>query len=166
NDPAAFAVAEAVVGQIQQEAGPEFGRWRWPLTIEEKLYSGGEASFMPLLWPVTETGLFVKKTWPDLPRTYREKDGPFEFSIIHNVTDPTLLPGLVVYGDSFFDGIVRSGFVGHFKSVHRARIYHATLDQTLEAIPEGTRFFLLQFISTAIPSFSIPLKPAKTGSPH
>jgi hypothetical protein len=167
NDPAAFAVARAVVERMAV-LNPGHSGWRWPLVIQEKEFSGGEAAFMPLLRAVTETGLFVEKTWVDLPRVYRQNDGPFEYSIIHTAEDPTLLPGLVVFGDSFFDGMVRSGFIEHFRSVHRARTYQATLDQTLHALPDGTRLFLLQFIETAVPYFSIPLgqsaNPTATGS--
>lgn len=165
NDPAAFAVAEEVVNRVARLAGPAYPGWRWPLEITSAPLSGGEASFMPLLKPVTETALFVKKTWPDLPRNYREPDGPFEFSIVHKVSDPSLLPGIVVFGDSFFDGMMRSGFIEHFCSVHRTRIFHATLDQVLVALPDDTRFFLVQFIMTAAPLFSIPVAQPTPSNP-
>ena len=157
NDPAAFAVARAVVDQIAKQAGPPYRGWRWPLQITYAPNSGGEATFMPLFIPVTETSLFVKKTWPDYSRDYRSPDGPFEFSITHKVIDPTLLPGIVVFGDSFFDGMLRSGFAEHFQSIHRARIYHSTLDQVLTALPSTTRFFLVQFIEPASRSFTMPV---------
>ena len=159
NDPAAFAVAQAVVDRIAKLAGPPYRGWRWPLEINYAPSSGGEAAFMPLIWPATETALFVKKTWRDLPRDYRSPDGPFAFSVVHKVEDPTLLPGIVVFGDSFFDGMVRSGFAEHFQSLHRARIYQATLDQVLAALPKDTKFFLLQFVETSTPSYTIPLAP-------
>jgi hypothetical protein len=157
NDPAAFAVAKEIVNRIAKLAGPSYPGWRWPLEITYAPNSGGEASFMPLLKPVTESSLFVKKTWPDLPREYRSPDGPFEFSTVSKGTDPSLLPGIVVFGDSFFDGMLRSGFAEHFQSLHRARIYQATLDQVLAALPASTRFFLVQFIEISTPSYTIPL---------
>lgn len=159
NDPAAFAVAQAVVNRIAKLAGPPYQGWRWPLEISYASLSGGEAAFMPLLKPVTENALFVKKTWPDLPREYHAPDAPFEFSILHTVDDPTLLPGIVVFGDSYFDGMLRSGFAENFRSLHRGRIYHATIGQVLAALPKDTKFFLLQFIETSIPFFTIPLAP-------
>jgi len=54
---------------------------------------------------------------------------------------------------------VRSGFAEHFQSLHRARIYQATLDQVLAALPKDTKFFLLQFVETSTPSYTIPLAP-------
>ncbi len=165
NDPAAFAVAQAVVDRIAKLAGPPYQGWRWPLEITYAPNSGGEAAFMPLIWPATETALFVKKTWPDLPRDYRGPDTPFEFSVVHKVEDPALLPGIVVFGDSFFDGMLRSGFAEHFQSIHRARIYQATLDQVLDALPKNTKFFLLQFIETSVPSYTIPLAPLPVTKP-
>jgi hypothetical protein len=165
NDPAAFAVAQAVVDRIAKLAGPPYQGWRWPLEITYAPNSGGEAAFMPLIWPATETALFVKKTWPDLPRDYRGPDTPFEFSVVHKVEDPALLPGIVVFGDSFFDGMLRSGFAEHFQSIHRARIYQATLDQVLDALPKNTKFFLLQFIETSTPSYTIPLAPLQIKTP-
>jgi hypothetical protein len=165
NDPAAFAVAQAVVDRIAKLAGPPYQAWRWPLEITYAPNSGGEAAFMPLIWPANETALFVKKTWPDLPRDYRGPDTPFEFSVVHKVEDPTLLPGIVVFGDSFFDGMLRSGFAEHFQSIHRARIYQATLDQVLTALPKNTKFFLLQFIETSTPSYTISLAPLPVTKP-
>ena len=168
NDPAAFAVSKAVVDRIAQLAGPGHQGWRWPLEISSRTYSGGEAAYMPLLIPVNETALFVNKTWPDLPRTYNENDGPFEFSLTHNGEDATLLPGIVVFGDSFFDGMTRSGFAEHFHSLHRARCYHATISQVLASLPSDCRFFLLQYIETGVGLLTIPLtlpanaKPAGT----
>jgi hypothetical protein len=165
NDPAAFAVARAVVDRIAKLAGPPYQGWRWPLEVTYTPYSGGEAAFMPLIWPATETALFVKKTWPDLPRDYRGPDTPFEFSVVHKVKDPTLLPGIVVFGDSFIDGMLRSGFAEHFQSIHRARMYQTKLDQVLAALPENTKFFLLQFIETSSPSYTIPLAPLPFKTP-
>lgn len=159
NDPAAFMVAKAIVDRIAVLTGDGAVGWKWRLEITRTELSGGEAAFMPLLKPVTETALFVKKTWPDLPQIYREKDGPFEFSIVHPNTETKLLPPLVVFGDSFFDGMIRSGFIEHFQSVHRVRTHQADLAQTLAGLPKGTRFVLVQFIETALPVFSIPLPP-------
>ncbi len=165
NDPAAFAVAEAVVNRIARLAGPPYKGWRWTLEVTYAPNSGGEASFLPLLKPATESSLFVKPTWPTVEREYRSPDAPFEYSITQKTDDPTLLPGIVVFGDSFFDGMFRSGFAEHFKTLHRARIYQATLDQVLAALPKGTRFFLIQFIESSIPSYTIPLaRPPKVTS--
>lgn len=157
NDPAAFVVAQAVVDRIAKLAGPPHRGWRWPLKIDSRSYSGGEATFMPLLLPLNETGLFVNQTWPALPRVYRENDGPFEYSLVHKVEDPSLLPGIVVMGDSFFDGMTRCGFAEHFQSMHRSRFFHATLAQVLAALPDDCRFFLLQYIEVNTVLFTIPL---------
>lgn len=165
NDPAAFAASEAIVNRLARIEGHESPAWRWPLEIEESKLSGGQAAFMPLLSPVSETALFVKKTWPDSPHTYKEKDGPFEFSIVYSDDDPKRLPGIVVFGDSFFDGMIRSGFMEHFSSIHRARIFHASIDQVARELPPSTRFFLYQFIETYTPSLTLPID-LPEGSPE
>jgi hypothetical protein len=157
NDPAAFAVSEALVNKAALITGHPTPGWRWPLKIKEGKFFGGQAAFMPLLNPVSEKGLFLEKTWPAPPSNYKENDGPFEFSIAYTDDDRLRLPGIVVFGDSFFDGMIRSGFLEHFNSVHRARLFHSSIDQVLRELPAGTRFFLYQFIETYTPSLTLPL---------
>jgi len=155
NDPAAFEVARVLVNRMAALVEPGKTGWRWKLAIETRELSGGEAAFMPLLHPVTEQALFVRPTWPTPQREYRQNDGPFEFSLRHP-GNPDLLPGVVVFGDSFFDGLIRSGFDEHFKSVHRARFYKTTVGDTLRALPPDTKFFVLQFIETSAIGLTVP----------
>lgn len=157
NDPAAFEVARRIVDTLAREAGPPVRGWKFELSIERRWFSGGQASFMPLLWPAREEGLFVAQTWTDRPATHGFNEGPFEYVFRAEDPEPEDLPPTVVFGDSFFDGVSRSGFFQHFVSLHRARIHAATLTDVLKAIPEGTRFMLLQATETAIGIYSVPI---------
>jgi len=157
NDPAAFVVAEDTVDRMAALLGPSAPRWRIRLEVETKPNSGGEASFMPLLKPVTEESLFVRQTWKEAPASVSYYKGPFEYVHVLNSRSPGVLPPVVVMGDSFFDGMVRSGFAEHFSAIYRARIYKATLQDTLAGMPRGTRFVIVQFIESDIGPLTIPL---------
>jgi hypothetical protein len=157
NDPAAFMVAKATVDRMAALLGKPALGWRLKLEIEGRPSSGGEASFIPLLRPITETALFVKPTWTEAPADTRFDQAPFEF--VRRLQDPAaaVLPPVVVFGDSFFDGMYRSGFCEHFSAVYRARIFHAPLQDVLRILPAGTRFMVVEFIETAANAFAAPI---------
>jgi len=157
NDPAAFEVARSLVDTLAKHLGPPTRGWRWDLQIEAREFSGGQASFLPLLRPVRETSLFLHQTWPEVPRERRLKQEPFEYSQKLLVDDPTLLPPAVAFGDSFLDGMLRSGLADHFSAFHRVRFYHASLAQTLAAMPQDTRIFILEYIEVSVGALSIPI---------
>ena len=53
----------------------------------------------------------------------------------------------MVYGDSFFDGIMRSGFDVYFQTLYRARVKHGLkLSGIAGSLPADTRYLVIQFI--------------------
>ena len=157
NDPAAFEVAKETVNKLCIiNKKPNMG-WRFVLNIEKRKSSGGEASFMPLLKPISEDALFVKKTWNDRPAIYTMNIFPYEFIQRYNEQSSNLLPGVVVFGDSFFDGMIRSGFCEHFTSIHRARLYKVRLKDVLLNLPKDTRFMIVEFIEPSVNLFATPI---------
>jgi hypothetical protein len=157
NDPAAFEIARIVVDHIATLEGRTSLLWHNTLSIETHDWIGGQANFMPLFWPPHEQALFVAHNWVD---THGEVDKPPEpFEIVSNVPETIdALPPIMVLADSFFDGMVRSGFLDYFRSVSRARILHAPVGDILRAIPAGTKYFVLEFIEIALPAFTdIPI---------
>ena len=157
NDPAAFAVAKDTVNRMAGLARMPSRGWRIKLEIEKRPLSGGEASFMPLLRPVTETALFVRPSWNNADSAYAFNQGIFEY--VQRLRSPPvpLLPTVVVFGDSFFDGMARSGFGEHFTSVYRVRTFSASLQATLEHLPPDARFVVIESIETGLGLFTIPL---------
>ncbi len=152
NDPAAFEVAKVLVDHLADAKKDPNLKWHLPLGIERKSLSGGEAQFMPLLSPLKEDALLIAPIPPDqaTPVVY-EKREPFE--VFHaSESTKSLLPPMVVFGDSFMDGVDRSGLPQHVKSEYRARIYHATMNEILRSMPSDTQYFVFEFIENALPN--------------
>ena len=146
NDPAAYEVARILVNEIGKLESKEISPWIKDVEIEEKTFSGGEATFMPIFYPPKEIGLFVKPNWFEPPNKYAEKKVPFEW--IYENTNPTNkeLESMVVIGDSFFDGMLRSGICTYFKKVYRAHWNNTSLKELLNNLPEDTRYLFIEFI--------------------
>jgi hypothetical protein len=154
NDPAAFVIAEKLVDTIAGLEHKPVPFWHQKLVIEERDFSGGQADFMPLFYPPHEQALFVRTNVPN----YKTEPKREPFEALYTASGENLLPPVVVLGDSFFDGMLRCGIIDYFQGVARARIYHASVDKVLNAIPPETRYFILESIEVTLPYFrKIPL---------
>ena len=149
NDPAAFEVARSLVNEIGKSEGKANPVWTHKLEIEEKSFSGGEASFMPIFFPPKENGLFVKPTWIEPTYNYVEKKPPFEW--VYEAIEPTAneLPPITVLGDSFFDGMIRSGMGIYFKKIYRANWNNTNLKEIMSNLPSDSHYIFLEFIEVA-----------------
>jgi len=148
NDPAAFEVAHALVERIARLDRRSEPVWSHKLEIETRPMSGWTARFMPVFRLPSEDALFVKPTWTHAPGyapAYNE--GAFEYVARVATPNHALLPPTVVYGDSFFDGIMRSGFDVYFRTLYRARVKHdLKLSGIANSLPADTRYLVIQFI--------------------
>jgi hypothetical protein len=158
NDPAGFLYAEKLVNKLWQvQSGQSGVLWDRQLSIVERPYSGGQANFLPLLRAPSERGLFLDVTWepPKGAYTYNGPDGFWNY--IYDGTDDERgqLGRVVVMGDSFFDALHRSGIDSYFSSVHRSGVQPAEFSRIYTEIPEGTRFFIFEFIETGILHYSL-----------
>ena len=146
NDPAAFEVSKILVNRLGEVQYLQEPLWKIPLELSYQKNSGGEAMFMPLIFSPTEESLFVKETWINEPRTYVEKIPPFVYIYEQTKPNKNTLSPMVVLGDSFFDGMFRSGIPNYFTKIYRANINEVSLDELLNKIPADTKYFLLEFI--------------------
>jgi hypothetical protein len=146
NDPAAFEVARSLVNQIGKLEGRTSPVWMHDLQIERKSFSGGEASFMPIFYPPTENGLFVKQNWLQPPFNYAEKQAPFEW--VYEIKEPTghELPPITIVGDSFYDGMSRSGVGIYFKKIYKAKWGEVKIAELARRLPADSKYLLLEFI--------------------
>lgn len=146
NDPAAFEVARLLVNQIGRLEGKSNPVWTHELSIEKRSFSGGEAAFMPIFYPPREDGLFVKQNWIQPPFNYIEKQAPFEW--IYEIKEPTgrELPPITILGDSFFDGMSRSGIGIYFRKIYRAKWGEAKMAELAQNLPADSKYLFLEFI--------------------
>lgn len=147
NDPAAFDVAKHLVDRMSVTDGMAASPWTYPLVIDTLKVSGGIATFMPLFVPPSELALMVKPNW-QWPEGFvnLSPQPPFEFSSKAD-PNPALLPPTVVVGDSFFDGMVRSGIQACFVEMHRIR-WTGTIkiSEVIASLPKHTRWVIFEFI--------------------
>ena len=104
---------------------------------------------MPIFFPPKERSLFVKPNWFQPPYDYVENRPPFESIYAAKLPTDQQLPPLAVLGDSFFDGMIRSGMRIYFKKIYLARVNHASLDDVVDHLPADTRYLLVEFIEVA-----------------
>jgi hypothetical protein len=159
NDPAAFPVARAVVDAMSAAEGLPKSAWSHPLEIEQIRQSGGIAAFMPLFVPPSEMALMVKPTYTWPPGLTNS----FNVGIIEHMTASTpgtsgYLPSTLFIGDSFLDGMMRSGIQADFIATARVRWKPGLkLSKVAEEIPNGVRWCVIQFIEvnlTAMNAFT------------
>ena len=153
NDPAGFLFAEKLVNKLWRvQSGESTALWDQQLTVEERVSSGGQANFLPLLKTPEELSLFLDVTW-DYPRGTHTYNAPTDFwAYVYDGTGDARgrLDGVVVMGDSFFDALHRSGVDSYFSSVHRSSVQPARFPEIYSRIPDGTRFFIFEFIESSL----------------
>lgn len=149
NDPAAYDVSVDLVNKLGALEGDRGSLWKGKLEIELVKNSGGEAMFMPLFFPPKEMSLLVKRNWSEPANIYKEKMAPYDW--IYELISPpnTALRPIVVLGDSFFDGMLRSGFPIYFKKTYRANWNRASLKEILKDIPNDAGYLFLEFIEVS-----------------
>lgn len=149
NDPAAFEIAREIVTKIDRLEGITDPTWKHNLTIKTEIFSGGEAKFMPL-FPSTpaEEGLFLIKTFKDVPHLYRTQPPLYEFIIEMNPPKSGQLSPVFIYGDSFADGFIRSGIYTYFKKTYRVRFSDISINDLLLNLPPDVKYLILECIET------------------
>jgi hypothetical protein len=144
-DVAAYFLGKVLVERIGLREGmvPRYH----PLLVKTELFRGGQALFIPMLWTPEERAQFPLQNWPEGGRYDHPTQGPYEF--IYRNHEKGILPCVVVYGDSFADGLLRTGFNTYFKEVYRARVRGASWDKLLEALPAQAKYLVVEHIEVA-----------------
>lgn len=153
NDPAAYDIAAALVGEMSRTEGRPRSIWNTPLQIEEREIAGGVTRFMPVLWPPREITTFLAPTW-QIPPHWRQwiDRPPFEI-VTSGASVPDPLGPVLMVGDSFLDGVWRAGLPVYFSTTHRLRWAPGlSLSRIVEVMPPETRWLLMQFIEVNSPA--------------
>ncbi len=157
NDPAGFLFAEKLVNKLWEiQSGESTALWDQQLAMEERVWSGGQANFLPLLATPEEQGLFLDVTWERSKgiHSYNDATGFWDYTYDGTVDERGRLDGVVVMGDSFFDALHRSGIDSYFSSVHRSSVQPGNFPEIYSKIPDGTRYFIFEFIETSLFNYS------------
>jgi hypothetical protein len=154
NDPAAFVVAKWVVDELSRRGGRQNSVWTHELKVVARELSGLQATFMPLFSSPRETALFVDPTWRVAPPTYRMDIAPYEWVSQASQLPPDVLAPMAVLGDSFFDGLLRSGIMLEFEKVYRASWLQVRLPEFLAKLPADCRYVMIEFMEVNVPGLS------------
>ncbi len=150
NDPAAFAVGKALVDRMSAVDGRPESAWTHPLRIRTQRTSGGIAMFMPLFVPPSEDSLMVQQSWDWPPGFhYKSQSVPFE-EATESDANPRLLPPAVFVGDSYFDGMLRSGIEADFVETDRLRWKPGMkASDIVNSFRAGTHWLVVEFIEVS-----------------
>lgn len=147
NDPAAFDVAKSLVNDLAKSQKQSNPLWTYPLKIITRETSGGEAQFMPTIWPINEQALFLEDfKYPE----HLEYTNPLPLEVYESsISNKNLLPPMVMIGDSFLDGMSRTGMQMYFSKISRAHWNKITLKKLVDNLPTDTRYLLIEFIEVS-----------------
>jgi hypothetical protein len=149
NDPSAFEVAKRIVALSSAAEGRPQSIWSHPLEIGTQRFSGGIATFMPLLQKSPQENMLVVKPSWQTPPNFRQDaaQGIFEFSTHFPKTGPSLLKPLTILGDSYADGFTRAGMYLYFSDYYRVRWNLVPkLSVFARDLPLETRHVVIQMI--------------------
>jgi hypothetical protein len=151
-DPASARVFQPLLAAMAaQEQKPALAN-KWQVeTVEMTNWSGGESNALPLLWPRTETTLGARFTGTPTEFTAQTPlPAGVESAAITATPREDLLAPVLIFGDSFFDGAERAGFLNFFQGYTRARVWTYDLVEAYRNRQSGTRYLVLENITGAI----------------
>ena len=146
NDVAGFYLARELIDRMAELTGSA-ALWELPLeAARESFKDGGENRSLALLWPIVENGLSLKSPggrWQ--AGVWTRSSNPNQWEYRTNVPgERRLLPGTVLFGDSFADAFVRADFYVYFSSLQKFSNFD--LKQNFRGSIVGSRFLILEHI--------------------
>lgn len=170
-------IVRAIVERIAALEGRPEIRWNEKFRVTHDYWSGGsEGRFLSLLLPVSES---VGSPGPLYEVGRDEPDGhwlvpdrraigevgfdsvqPFDFEYRSR---PELcaqrLPGTALFGNSFSDRYWPLGLQRYFCFIRRSRTPAERLTPFVASLPEGTKYFIFQYLAAYLPGEGPLLKP-------
>lgn len=158
--PVDYCIAKEVVSRIAVAEGRPATFWNPSFTYYRKNgFSGNLASVMAVLIKPTES--------IELPHTLyhsalsvpegtfsADPDGFFETVYrTHEALRGDKLPPMVLYGNSFAAGYLRSGIYFQFAEVHSVRSNGIPVEAALRNLPPSTRYMVVQFFEPFLGDF-------------
>jgi alginate O-acetyltransferase complex protein AlgJ len=170
-------IVRAIIGRIAALEGRPEIRWDEKFEVEHSDWPvGSEGRFLSLLRPVSEriatlTPIYeIGRDEPDghwivpdrrvIGQVGSESDQPFDFEYRSR---PELcaqrLPGVALFGNSFSDPYWPLGLQRYFCFARRARTPIERLTPFVANLPEGTKYFIFQYLAAFLPGEGPWLKP-------
>jgi len=169
-------VVKEIIARIARAEGRPDIHWHEDFKLaHETAAPGAEARFLAPLVPIQEpnfpyfAGRYeVGREEPDgswhltHPKAaYIADDGigrPFDFEFrSHPELCPQRLPGMVIFGNSFSDLYWHLGLHRYFCSIRRARNPMSRFKLFYDTIPEGTKYFIFQYLAPWLPGDAPPV---------
>ena len=151
-DPASARVFEALLAAMAAQEQKQALANQWQVqAVELTNWSGGESNALPLLWPRTETT--VGANFTGVPTQFTAQvplPAGVESAAVTTTPRADLLPPVLIFGDSFFDGAERAGFLNFFQAYTRSRVWTYDLVEAYRNRQSGTRYLVLENITGAI----------------
>jgi len=158
----ARVVAPAIADAIAEDAGMTAPPWpEFHNPYEVAVPGGAEQRFLGLMTPLMEHVDSYRDTpvlMRDTDTAYWEKDPRFRntetidsriiFEFAYHARPDHLqgrLPPIVVYGDSFADHLMVSGFLDEVAAAYRSRQSDIPLAEVVRNIPDGVKYFMIVY---------------------
>lgn len=161
--PGGACLAKALIAQLAEDEGRPASPWDHSFSYtEQSSTAGGEADFLALLFPISQPTLRPVHAFggDNDPSFSPDPSGVFEW-IYHAPAGAgsNLLPPIVLFGDSFLDHYRPAGIQSYLSAAYRARNNDQNLSTVLTHLPNGTRYFVFEFLEqwvNAIGDYKIP----------
>jgi hypothetical protein len=161
--PGGVCFAKALIAQIAKNEGRPASPWDHAFSYtEHSSTAGGEADFMALLFRPSQPVLVPDHVFggDNDPSFSPDPSGVFEW-IYHGPSGAGAnpLPPVVMFGDSFLDHYRHAGIQSYLSAAYRARNDDQNLSTVLTHLPDGTRYFVFEFLehwANAIGDYKIP----------
>lgn len=170
-------IVRAIVARIAALEGRPDIRWDEKFQVRHDYWPGGsEGRFLSVLWPVSER---IASLTPQYEVGRDDSDGhwlvpdqraisqvgfasvqPFDFEYrLRPELCAQRLPGAALFGNSFSDRYWPLGLQHYFCFIRRSRTPSERLTPFLANIPEGTKYFIFQYLAAYLPGEGPALKP-------
>ena len=161
--PGGVCFAKALIARIAEDEGRPGSPWDHAFSYTEgSSTDGGEADFLALLFPIPQPTLDPDHVFGDTDDRSFSPDPSGVFEWIYRAPSGAgtdLLPPVVMFGDSFLDHYRAAGTQSYLSATYRARNNDRNLSAVLTHLPDGTRYFVFQFLElwvNAIGGYKIP----------
>ncbi|MGQ0801220.1 MAG: alginate O-acetyltransferase AlgX-related protein [Pseudomarimonas sp.] len=147
-DPAGALVFRSLLQQLAASEGLKEFADSWRYEIVDQPMPGGERRAIPLFESPPEQSIGVTPLAPLTRYVTQTHATGVDWSSTAEPGQGPLLQPMLAFGDSYLDAGLRAGFFYLFEAVARGRLYTVSLADAYQQRPAGTRYLLLEWITS------------------